>query len=256
MNLNDEFPQLHAQRTPFVLGNIWDVSSARAFERSGYKAIGTSSQAVAMANGYEDGEELPFLQLLYLAKKVVEAVRIPFTVDLEGGYSRTIAGITENISRLHDIGVAGINLEDTIAGATRELQTPGDFIKTLSAVADHIHKNNLKIFVNIRTDGFLLGLPNALEETIRRIKLYQDSGADGIFVPCIVAPDDIREVVNATYLPINVMCMPGLPSFEELASLGVKRISMGGFLFHKIQTETDRLAGTILKQGNFSPILS
>ena len=255
MNLNDTFPQLHAQRSPFVLGNIWDVSGARAFESSGYKAIGTSSQAVAMANGYEDGEELPFLQLLYLAKKVVEAVRIPFTVDLEGGYARTIHGIIENITRLHDVGVAGINLEDTIAGDTRRLQPPGDFIRILSAVADHIHKNNQKIFVNIRTDGFLLGLPNALEETIRRIKLYQDSGADGIFVPCIVAPTDIREVVNSTYLPINVMCMPGLPSFDELASLGVKRISMGGFLFHKIRAEIDRLAGLIIKDGNFNSIL-
>jgi 2-methylisocitrate lyase-like PEP mutase family enzyme len=256
MNLNDTFPQLHAQRSPFILGNIWDVSSARAFESSGYKAIGTSSQAVAMANGYEDGEELPFLQLLYLAKKVVEAVRIPFTVDLEGGYARTIHGITGNITRLHDIGVAGINLEDTIPGDTRKLLPPGEFIKILSAVADHIHKNNLKVFVNVRTDGFLLGLPNAPEESIRRIKLYQDSGADGIFVPCIVAPADIRAVVNSTYLPVNVMCMPSLPSFEELASLGVKRISMGGFLFHKMRTETERLANAILRDGNFSPILS
>ncbi len=256
MNSFETFSQLHQNSTPLLLGNIWDVNSAKIFEANGYKAIGTSSQAVAKSLGYEDGEKLPFEALLQLAKRVVEVVRIPFTVDMEGGYSRTIDGITGNIKKLHDAGVVGINLEDTIAGATRQLQPVTEFQKILSAVAEYISRNNLKMFLNVRTDGFLLGVPTALDEALTRIKSYKNSGADGIFVPCITNKNDIKEVVKATTLPINVMCMPGLPDFKELESLGVKRISMGPFLFNKVYDNVGKLLKTISNDKDFSSILS
>ncbi len=255
MNSFETFSQLHQQSTPFLLGNIWDVNSAKIFEANGYKAIGTSSQAVANALGYEDGEQLPFETLLQLAKRVGRSVRIPFSVDMEGGYSRTVDGIIENIEKLHDTGAVGINLEDTIS-PTRQLQSVTEFQKTLSTVADHLSRNNLKMFLNIRTDGFLLGMPTALAETLTRINNYKNSGADGIFVPCITGKNDISEVVKATTLPINVMCMPGLPDFKELGSLGVKRISMGPFLFNKVYDLVGRLSKTILEDKNCSSILS
>jgi 2-methylisocitrate lyase-like PEP mutase family enzyme len=255
MHSFETFSQLHQQATPLLLGNIWDVNSAKVFEANGYKAIGTSSMAVAKAWGYEDGEQLPFDILLQLARRVVEAVNIPFTVDIEGGYSRNIEQIFEHINQLHDTGVAGINLEDTIAGATRQLQPVAAFTQTLSAVADHISRNNLHLFVNVRTDGFLLGMPTALTETLTRIKHYESAGADGIFVPCITNPQDIRQMVQATTLPINVMCMPGLPDLNELQSLGVKRISMGPFLFNKVYDHAASLLKAINDDANFSSIL-
>jgi 2-methylisocitrate lyase-like PEP mutase family enzyme len=256
MSSFETFSQLHQNSAPLLLGNIWDVNSAKIFEANGYKAIGTSSQAVANSFGYEDGEKLPFETLLQLAKRVVEVVRIPFTVDIEGGYSRTIDGIIGNIKKLHDAGVVGINLEDTVDGDTRQLQPVTEFQKILSAVAEHISRNNLKMFLNIRTDGFLLGMPTALAETLTRIESYKNSGADGIFVPCITNRNDIKEVVKATSLPINVMCMPGLPDFEELESLGVKRISMGGFFFSRVYDKVGKLSKTISNDKNFSSILS
>ena len=249
------FAQLHQQPNPFLLGNIWDVKSAQIFEASGYKAIGTSSQALANSFGFEDGEQLPFELLLQLAKRVVERVQIPFSVDLEAGYSRTVSGIIAHLSKLHDVGVVGINLEDTIAGNPRQLQSAADFQKILSAVADHIGRNNLKVFLNIRTDGFLLSMPNALSETIARTKAYQDAGADGIFVPCITSKDDIIAVVKSTSLPVNVMCMPGLPDFKQLEMLGVKRISMGGFFFNRIYDEALKRSAAVLNERNFSAVL-
>jgi len=255
MNRFETFKQLHQNPAPLVLGNIWDVNSARIFEASGYAAIGVSSQALSNAFGYEDGENLPFENLLQLAKRVTEAVSIPFSVDMEGGYSRTIDGIIENINKLHDTGVIGINLEDTVPGAMRQFKPVIEFQKILSAVADHISRNNLQLFVNVRTDGFLLGMPNALTETLSRIEVYENSGADGIFVPCITNRSDIREVVNAIKLPVNVMCMPALPDFDELASLGVKRISMGPFLFNQTNNTIKKLATTILEEKNFSSVL-
>jgi len=255
MNSFETFKQLHQNPAPFLLGNTWDVKSAQLFEANGYKAIGISSQALSNALGYDDGENLPFENLLLLAKRVIEVVSIPFSVDMEGGYSRTINGIIQNINKLHDAGVVGINLEDTISGVTRQLQPVTEFQKILSAVADHISRNNLQLFVNIRTDGFLLGQPTALAETLIRIKIYENSGANGIFVPCITNRNDIAAVVKATNLPVNVMCMPDLPNFDELGSLGVKRISMGPFLFNKVYENAGKLAKAINRDKNFSSIL-
>jgi 2-methylisocitrate lyase-like PEP mutase family enzyme len=256
MSSFETFLKLHQNPAPFLLGNIWDVNSAQVFEANNYKAIGTSSHAVAKSLGYEDGEKLPFETLLQLTKRVVETVSIPLSVDMEGGYSRRIDGILENIKKLHDAGVAGINLEDTVASPTRQLQSPAEFQRILSAVAAGISRYNLKIFINIRTDAFLLGLSSALDETLVRIKSYQDAGADGIFVPCITNRNEIKEVVKATTLPINVMCMPNLPNFQELESLGVKRISMGGFFFNKVYDTVGTLSKTISNNKNFSSILS
>jgi 2-methylisocitrate lyase-like PEP mutase family enzyme len=255
MNSFETFSQLHQNATPFVLGNSWDVHSAKMFEANGYKAIGTSSHAVAKSLGYNDGEEMPFDSLVRLAKRIVEVVLVPFTVDMEGGYNRKVAGILENIKKLHDAGVVGINLEDTVAGTKRQLQPVAEFQKIISGITEGLSQNNLKIFLNIRTDGFLLDLPTALAETLTRIKSYQNAGANGIFVPCITDSGDIREVVEATILPVNVMCMPGLPAFDELKSLGVKRISMGGFFFNKVYGTAAKLAKTINNDKNFSSVL-
>lgn len=256
MNSFEKFKQLHQQASPVLLGNIWDVNSAKVFETAGYSAIGTSSQAVAISNGYEDGEQLPFERLLSLSKRVVELVRIPFTVDIEGGYARSIAGITNNIRQLADVGVVGINLEDSIPGASRKLQSLNQFTEILSAVADFISRNNLNIFLNVRTDGFLLGLPDALTETLKRIKQFENAGASGIFTPCITEKNDIQAVVAATILPINIMCMPNLPDFNELTRLGVKRISMGGFLFNNLYTDLGKKAAHITKEQSFSSLFS
>lgn len=255
MSYYETFSQLHRSASPLLLGNIWDVNSAKVLEACGYKAIGVSSHALSTSLGYEDGERLPFDWLLHIAKRVVESVHIPFSVDMEGGYSRTIDGIITNIEKLHDAGVVGINLEDTVAGATRELQSANDFKKIISAIANHLSRNNRKLFLNIRTDAFLLGMPLALDETMTRIKAYENAGADGIFVPCITDRQDIEEVVNGTALPINVMCMPHLPDFKELERLGVKRISMGPFLFNKVYDTAAQLAQKIAREQSFSPIL-
>lgn len=255
MNLFEKFKQLHHNPEPFVLGNIWDVNSAKVFEASGYKAIGVSSHAISNAWAYNDGENLPFEVLLQVAKRVVEAMNVPFTVDMEGGYSSSLTGILDNINKLHDAGVVGINLEDTVPGDNRRFQPADGFQKTLSAIAEHISRNNLQLFLNVRTDGFLLGLPNALDETLTRIKAYQNTGTDGIFVPCITAASDIRTVVSESKLPINVMCMPQLPGFDELQTLGVKRISMGPFLFTKVYGNAAAIAKAVITDKNFAAIL-
>jgi len=255
MNNYQKFSGLHNNHAPFLLGNIWDVESAKIFAASGYQAIGTSSHAIAAANGYEDGEQIPFETVLRIAKRVIENVTIPFTVDLEAGYGRNVDGIIQNIEKLHAVGVVGINIEDTIPAAQRHLADTTVFAETIAVIADNIRKRNLQVFLNIRTDAFLLGMPEALEETISRIKMYEKTGGDGIFVPGIVGTTDIAAVVQSTRLPINVMCMPGLPGFGELGRLGVKRISMGGFFYNKVYENARQLSKAVLEDNSFLSII-
>lgn len=256
MSQFETFLQLHQQAEPFLLGNIWDVSSAHIFEAAGYKAIGTSSHALAAAFGYDDGENLPFDMLLRVAKRVVTTVKIPFTVDIEGGYSETAAGIIEHIKMLHEAGVAGINLEDTRAKPSRALRPADEFKQLLTEIADELERENIKIFLNVRTDAFLLGLPNALDETISRINMYENTGIHGIFVPCVARAEDIGTITRKTILPVNVMCVPALPDFNALKSLNVKRISMGPFLFNKISAQIGTLARNVAEAQNFAPLFS
>lgn len=256
MNKFENFKQLHQQNLPLVLANIWDVESAKTFETLGYQAIGTSSQALAVANGYQDGEQMPFELLVSLTKNVMKTVNVPFTVDIEGGYARNLAEITANIQQLADLGISGINIEDTVMSHSREFQTVEAFSELLLGIANYLSRKGLEVFLNVRTDGFLLGKADALQETLLRIKNYEDAGANGIFVPCITEKTDIKTVVSSSNLPINVMCMPGLPSFNELTQLGVKRISFGPFLFNKAYQSIKQSAQQILETKNFGSLFS
>ena len=112
----------------------------------------------------------------------------------------------------------------------RTIVDAAHFSNLLETVCAILARQSQKVFINARTDTFLLGIPNAVQETIRRAILYQKAGANGLFVPCIEKEEDIKTVLKGIHLPLNVMAMPNLPAFGILEALGVKRISMGGFV--------------------------
>ena len=103
------FNYLHEQGAPLLIGNVWDVVSAKAAQKTGYQAIGTSSGAIAAMLGYRDGEEMSFSELEYIVQRILKSVAMPLTVDLEAGYSRNPAKIAAYIMRLADLGVVGVN---------------------------------------------------------------------------------------------------------------------------------------------------
>lgn len=227
-----DFNKLHNTSTPLLICNVWDVSSTKIAEKLGFRAIGTSSGAIAAMLGYQDGEEMTFEELLFIIKRIQPNTSLPFSVDIEAGYSREPTEIIDHLRQLIKLGVVGVNLEDSIVDQKRELQDINAFSKILKAVKDEIEH---QLFINVRTDTYLLDIPNKLEETLIRIKQYEQTGVDGIFIPCLTNPQDIQKICTMTSLPINVMCMPDLPDFKTLNELGVKRISMGNFIYDKIQ---------------------
>lgn len=224
------FAALHVRGKPFLLGNVWDAASARAAMDAGVKAVGTSSAAIAATFGVQDGSGMRFDTLRPVVDSILRAVDGPVSVDLEAGYADNPTQIARHIIELQGIGVAGINIEDSVVDPVRRLRPLDEFLAMLESVCDQLARENCPIFINVRTDGFVLDLPDALDETLRRARAFGNVGADGLFVPGIRDPDQILAVVNATSLPLNVMAIPGLPDVGRLAELGVARISLGNFV--------------------------
>ncbi len=250
------FKNLHNQDATFVLGNVWNTQSALLFQKLGFKAIGTSSAAIATSLGYEDGEKMPFEDLLRIVKNIQSKIDIPLTVDIESGYSRNTVEIINNIIALHKLGVVGINIEDSITNTEREIVNSQEFGKTIQLIKSHLTNNKIDVFLNVRTDFYIMGLTNPLEETLKRIKIYEENGADGIFVPCIVTENEIQQVVESTILPVNVMCMPNLPNFNDLQNLGVKRVSIGPFLYNDMISNLENSIIEITKNNSFNSIFA
>lgn len=252
-----QFKSLHQSDHLFVLPNVWNARSATVFQDNGFAAVGTSSAAVAVSLGYSDGEQMPFGDYLFVIKRILASVKIPLTVDIEMGYGSSVDDIYANCRQLVELGVAGINIEDSsIDQEGRKLKDPASFAKMIESLKGKLIANRLDLFINIRCDTYILGVADKQEETTRRLKLYEPTGADGIFLPCISAEEDIAEAVQTTKLPVSVMCIPGLPGFDTLDKLGVKRASMGPFLFNKTYDLAGKLSKEIVKERSFSPLFS
>jgi 2-methylisocitrate lyase-like PEP mutase family enzyme len=234
----DTFRAVHAGPRLLRLANAWDPGSARLVESLGAAAVATTSAGVAWALGYPDGGAMPAEAAIAVAQNIAGVLTVPLTVDFEDGYSADPAVVAAYVRRLADSGVAGINLED---GA--------DAPEVAAAKLEAIKAAGVDIFVNLRTDVYLRGLAPegaAVAEVLARAKTYRDAGADGLFVPGICVPAEIREVAAAVGLPLNVMEWPGLPAADDLVELGARRLSAGSAIAQSTWGLTRELAGAFL----------
>lgn len=253
----ENFKALHHGNELFVLPNVWDARSAIIFQEKEFPAIGTSSAAVANSLGYEDGEQMSFSEYLFVINRIISSVKIPLTVDLEMGYGKNNEEILANILKLVELGVTGINIEDSILhNSKRILKEAGIFARTIEYLKNTLESRALNLFINIRCDTYILNVENKQQETVNRLKIYNATGADGIFLPCITNEEDIAEAIANTTLPLNVMCIPGLPAIDLLNQVGVKRVSMGPFMFQKVYKNIGSLSQAIASSKDFSPILA
>ncbi len=224
MSTLQTFRSLHQNDLPLLLANIWDAHTAQLAQQAGFKAMGSSSHAIAIALGYADGEEIPFETVLFVVKRIAAVSEVPLSVDFEAGYSNDPQEVARHVRQLTDLGVVGINLEDgTVKDGKRTLDDASlmaEKIKAIKAATD--------IFINARIDTYTTKHADSLKESISRAQTYQAAGADGIFVPLIETEADIKTFVADVDLPLNVFTTPGLPDYETLGRLGVKRISHGG----------------------------
>ncbi|MGW0251245.1 isocitrate lyase/PEP mutase family protein [Nocardia goodfellowii] len=216
------FRALHHRARPLVLPNAWDYASAALLAAEGFPAVGTTSLGVAAAAGLPDGTGVTRAETLLLATRLAQ-LTVPVTVDIEGGFSDDPAAVAEFAWQLAELGIAGVNLEDGRSDAA--LADPGHQAELIRAIKARAPE----LFVNARVDTHWLGLDH--DSTLARVARYEKSGADGIFVPGLVEPKQIRTVVGATGLPVNVLYLSTGPSVAELAALGVRRVSTGSLLY-------------------------
>jgi 2-methylisocitrate lyase-like PEP mutase family enzyme len=244
------FHALHRGPAPLILANAWDAGSARLIESLGAPAIATTSAGVAWVHGYPDGDALPVPLVIATAAAIARVIRVPLTMDIEGGYSDDPEAVGKLAAALIDAGAVGINLED--GGGTPDLLCAK--IARIRRVAGEL---GVDLFINARTDVYLRGLgPEAgrVAETVARAARYREAGASGIFVPGLREPAEIRAVAEDAGLPLNVMAWPGLPAAAELARLGVRRFSAGSGISQALWGRAAALAGDFLKSGKSEPL--
>lgn len=220
---------LHTKGAPLVLYNAWDAGSAKAIADAGAPAIATSSWSVAEAQGYRDGEEIPVEVAEQIITRIATTVDVPVTADFEGGYTEDDVQLADNISRLLDSGIVGINFEDRVVkgAGLYDIDRQTRRITTIRQAAD---KKGIPLFINARTDLFL-GQGNdpesAITAALDRASAYAFAGASGFFIPGLQPEPLIARICEDSTLPVNVMVMDGVPANERLAEIGVARISYG-----------------------------
>ena len=135
------FRNLHSKQEPILICNVWDASSAQVAEKIGYTAIGTSSGAIASMLGYSDGEEISYDELHYVVQRITNSTSLPLSVDLEAGYSRKPSEVYKHIEKLVDLGVVGVNIEDSLVDGNRSMVDASHFADLLSEVNNLILKS-------------------------------------------------------------------------------------------------------------------
>jgi 2-methylisocitrate lyase-like PEP mutase family enzyme len=222
---------LHIPGQPLVLFNAWDAGSAKTVAAAGAKAIATGSWSVAAAHGYADGEGLPLDLAIANLERIVAAVDLPVTIDLEAGYGAGPAAVAQSVTRAIKAGAVGFNFEDQVIGGDA-LFSIDDQVVRIRAARAAAEELAIPAFINARTDVFLKSDPSShdaelLGAALTRAAAYADAGASGLFVPGLVASNLIGKLCAVSPLPVNVMVLPALPPPAQLAKLGVARISHG-----------------------------
>jgi len=237
----ETFASLHVPGNPVVLYNIWDVASALAVVKAGAKALAPGSHPVADANGWPDGQKVPVDFALANAKRIVDAIELPLTVDFESAYSDDPEEGGANVARLAATGAVGCNFEDQVIGGEGlhplELQ-----VRRVRAIRDAVGD---QFFINARTDLFLKTqtYDDALiDQVVERGKAFADGGASGFFVPRLGDPKQIERVVREVPLPLNVIAFPGAPDKKVWADAGVARISHGPFPHRALMATFEEMA--------------
>lgn len=248
----EEFGRLHGAGV-LVLPNAWDVASARLVERAGAAAVATTSGGVAWSLGAPDGDRLAREAAVEAVRRIAAAVSVPVTADVESGFGRTAQDVADTVRAVLDAGAVGINLED--AGAP--LRPVGEQAERVAAARAAADGAGVPLFVNARVDVYLrsVGEPaGRLAETVRRAEAYAAAGADGIFVPGVLDPAVLRELVDAVPRPLNVLAGPGAPAVPELAALGVRRVSIGTAIAEAAYGVAHRAAAELLTKGTYGAL--
>ncbi len=221
--LRQRFADLHREGT-FLMPNAWDIGSAKLLASLGFPAIATTSAGLGAALGRMD-QQVSLDELVVHVRDLVAEVNIPINIDAENGYAATPQGVAETVDRLAAEGAAGLSIED---------YDPSSGIYPLSVAVDRVTAaveaaKRHGVVLTARAENYLYDIDN-IDDTIARLRAFRDVGADVLYAPRIEDPKKIARVVAEIDGPVNVLLMPTTPTVDQLADIGVRRISTGGAL--------------------------
>ncbi len=246
----DSFRRLHAAGC-FVMPNPWDAGSAVALEQLGFKALATTSAGFAWTLGLADNR-LRLGQALEHLRAVVGVVRLPVNADFEGGFADEPEQVGANVKLAAATGIAGLSIEDSTGDAAEPLYEFDLAVERIGAARRAIDESGTGIILTGRSEGFVVERPD-IDETIRRLKAYAEAGADCLYAPRIGTVEEVSAIVSAVSpKPVNLLVNAPSMTQPMAASLGVRRISVGGALARTAWAGFLTTAQEIADEGTFS----
>lgn len=244
------FRDLHSSGC-FVMPNPWDVGSARALEQMGFKALATTSSGFAWTLGRADGQ-VKLHEVLEHLRLVVDAVALPVNADFEGGFAVDPEQVSANVKLAVATGIAGLSVEDSTGAEVDPLFEFDLAVERVQAARRAIDESGTGVILTGRSEGFVVGRPD-IDETIRRLRAYAEAGADCLYAPRIGTVEQVAAIIAAVSpKPVNLLINAPFMTVTEAATLGVRRISVGGTLARTAWSGFLQAAHEIAEAGTFS----
>jgi 2-methylisocitrate lyase-like PEP mutase family enzyme len=250
----ERFRKLHRAPPILLLPNAWDPMSARIFEAAGFPALATTSGGLAWALGYPDGEKAPWREVVAATRRIVEAVGVPVTADIETGYGETPEEVGRHVADIIGTGAVGVNLEDGTPRPEQPVRTIEDAAARIRAARAAADAAGIPIVINARIDLYLKHVGDdatRFAETVRRAEAYLAAGADCIFVFAVADMDVIKKLTAAIKAPVNVVGRTGMPGLKVLQDAGVARVSIASGANMVVMSLIRRVAEELHQTGEF-----
>lgn len=245
----ERFLALHRPGQPLLLPNPWDVGSARLLASLGFEALATTSSGFAATLGRLDGS-VTREEALEHAAAIAAATDLPVSADLENGFADTPEGVAETAAGAVAAGLSGFSIEDFSGNESDPIYELSLAAERVAAAAEVAHAGAARVVLTARSENHLHGRDD-LDDTIARLRSFQEAGADVLYAPGLTTTREIQAVISAVDRPVNVLARPGAPTIAELAQLGVSRVSVGGaFAFAAIGAVVEA-AQELREQGTY-----
>jgi len=226
------FRALHERPGAFVIPNPWDAGTARLLASLGFEALATTSLGLANSLGRVDGTNtVSRAQVIENCRVIAAATDLPVNADLENGYAHEPRAAAEIIRLAAAAGISGGSIEDATGEADKPIYDFEHAVERVQAAVEVARALPVPFMLTARAENLLHGRPD-LDDTIRRLQAFEKAGADVLYAPGVRDLATIRTVVSSVTKPVNVVMSAADPDLTvaQLASAGVKRISVGGAL--------------------------
>ncbi len=245
------FAELHQRPGTFIIPNPWDVGSAILLAQAGFEALATSSAGYAFSIGKSDGN-VGRDETLAHAAEVVAATGLPVSIDLENGFGDAPENAAETIRLAAQTGAVGGSIEDRTKNADAPIYERAVAADRIRAAAEVVRSLPFPFMLTARAENYLVGKAD-LKDTIERLQMYQEAGANVLYAPGLTSRDEIATLVKSVDRPVNVlMGIKGVQlTLADLSEMGVRRISVGSTLARCAIGALLRAANEMKDRGTF-----